>query len=63
MNCYTHGMKRGTILLALGAAIILFVAVATYYVETFTLSQLLLGVAGLITAGVGANQRWARTRP
>lgn len=63
VNCYTQPMKRGTILIILGALIIAFIAAATYYIETFTLPMLLVALAGLITAGVGANQRWARTRP
>lgn len=54
-------MKPGTILLAIGALIILFFLFLTYYGGTVTLLSLLLGVAGLITAGVGASRRWERT--
>lgn len=61
VNCYTPHMKRGTILLALGAAILLFVAVAAYYVGTFNFPMLLVGLAGLVVAGVGASRRWERT--
>ena len=53
-------MKRGTILMALGLALVLFIALATFYVGTFTLPMLALGVAGLVVAGVGASQRWER---
>jgi archaellum biogenesis protein FlaJ (TadC family) len=53
-------MKRGTILLTIGLALVLFIAVATYYVGTMTLPMLGLGVAGLVLAGVGASQRWER---
>lgn len=60
MNCYTPHMKPGTILLVIGAAIILFVAVATYYVGTFNFPMLLVGLAGAIVAGVGASRRWER---
>ena len=48
---------------AFAATIVLFIAVSTYYIETFTLPMLLLGVAGLVVAGVGASQRWERPRP
>jgi hypothetical protein len=61
--CYTHGMKRGTILLTIGSLIVAFIAFATFYVGSFTLTMLLLGLAGLVVAGVGASQRWERPRP
>jgi hypothetical protein len=60
LGCYTPRMKRGTILLTIGLALVLFIAVATYYVGTMTLPMLGLGVAGLVLAGVGASQRWER---
>jgi hypothetical protein len=53
-------MKRGTILLIIGTALVLFIALATFYVGTFTLPMLGLGVAGLVVAGIGASQRWER---
>lgn len=49
--------------MALGCLIVAFIAVATYYVGTFTLPMLVLGLAGLVVAGVGASQRWERPRP
>lgn len=55
-------MKRGTILLILGLAVILFVAVSAYYVGMFNFPMLALGVAGLVVAGVGASQRWERAK-
>lgn len=56
-------MKRGTILITLGALIVAFIAVSTYYVGVFNLPMLVLGLAGLVVAGVGASQRWERPRP
>lgn len=56
-------MKRGTILLTIGSLIVAFIAFATFYVGSFTLTMLLLGLAGLVVAGVGASQRWERPRP
>ena len=53
-------MKPGTILLALGLALVLFIALATVSMGTITLPMLGLGVAGLIVAGVGASRRWER---
>lgn len=46
--------------MVLGAALVAFIAVATVYVGVFTLPMLVLGVAGLVVAGVGASQRWER---
>lgn len=60
VRCYAPRMKRGTILLTLGTLLVLLIALATFYVGTFTLPMLGLGVAGLILAGVGASQRWER---
>ena len=60
LACYTHAMKPGTILMAIGIALVLFIALATFYVGTFTGPMLALGVAGLIVAGVGASRRWER---
>lgn len=53
-------MKPGMILIALGAAIIVFVALAIYYVGAFNFPMLLMGLAGVILAGVGASRRWER---
>ena len=53
-------MKRGTILLTIGLAILAFAALAVYYVGMVNLPMILLGVAGLVVAGVGASQRWER---
>lgn len=55
-------MKPGTILLIIGIAIILFVAYGAFMAGTFNVIMLLLGVAGLIVAGVGASRRWERAR-
>lgn len=62
VNCYTRRMKPGTILLIIGIAIILFVAYGAFMAGTFNVIMLLLGVAGLIVAGVGASRRWERAR-
>lgn len=53
-------MKPGTTLLVIGLAILAFTALAVYYVGLVTLPMILLGVAGLIVAGVGASRRWER---
>ena len=53
-------MKPGTILLIIGLAILAFTALALFYVGTMTPFMLVLGVAGLIVAGVGASRRWER---
>ena len=55
-------MKPGTILMALGALIIVFVAYGAYMVEAFNFPMLALGVVGLILAGVGASRRWERAK-
>lgn len=53
-------MKRGTILLIIGLAILAFTAMAVYYVGQVNFPVIALGVAGLIVAGVGASRRWER---
>lgn len=56
-------MKRGTILLTIGAFIIALMALATYFMQEVTLVPVLVGLAGLVVAGVGASQRWERAKP
>ena len=55
-------MKRGTILLVIGIAILAFVAMAVYYVGQVNFPVIALGVAGLVVAGIGASQRWERAK-
>lgn len=46
--------------MALGLAVIVFTAMAVYFVGTFNFPMLALGVVGLVVAGVGASKRWER---
>lgn len=55
-------MKRGTILLTIGLAIVALMVLAVYYMQTVSLVPVLVGLAGLVVAGVGASQRWERAK-
>ncbi len=55
-------MKRGTILLTIGAFIIVLMAAAIFFMQEVTAVPLLVGLAGLVVAGVGASQRWERAK-
>jgi hypothetical protein len=48
--------------MSIGIFIMVLMAIATYYLQEIVLMPLLIALAGLVVAGVGASQRWERQR-